>query len=401
MRKPLDDIKVLDLTQIYLGPYCGMLLSYLGAEVVKIEPPGGENVRFRSDQGEPPEVQFMNPSKRGVSIDLKKEEGKQVLKDLASEADVLIENFATGVMDRLGVGYEELKQVNPSLVYGHASGYGDYGPYKEYPAVDITIQAMGGIMETTGFPDSPPVKAGPAISDFHAGSQLALGILGALLRREQTGEGDYIEVAMYDCLYPLLSSPVAAWVTESDVPPRTGNQHSGMSIAPYNAYEVEDGYVTILCVNNAQWSDLLTLMDRSELIGEERFSSVVKRAGHVEEVDAIIEEWLEGKSKDDVIEPLRDAGIPSAPVQTLEEIVTDSHLERRGMLNYLPNQGIGKDTIPVPGMPIKFAKSEPAEVTPAPKVGEHTRETLSRITGYSSKRIERLLNDEVVFADGA
>jgi CoA:oxalate CoA-transferase len=284
MQRPLEGIRVLDLGQIYQGPYCGMILSYLGADVIKVERPGGETIRDRSVDGETPEVQFLNPSKRGITLNLKTEDGKQALRDLVEKADVLIENFATGKMDELGLGYEDLTEINPELVYGHGSGYGDSGPYTRFPAMDLTIQAMGGVMQTTGFPDAPPVKCGPAISDFLGGVHLATGIVSALFQRERTGEGQYVEVGMFDCIYPTLTSPLSAWAKELDAPPRTGNQHSGMAIAPYNVYEVTDGYLAIICIAERHWDALVNLMDRPELNDVERFSSKAKRANHVEEI---------------------------------------------------------------------------------------------------------------------
>jgi crotonobetainyl-CoA:carnitine CoA-transferase CaiB-like acyl-CoA transferase len=390
MDRPLEGIRVLDLGQIYQGPYCGLILSYLGADVIKIERPGGETLRDRAADGETPEVQLLNPSKRGITLNLKSEEGKQVLKDLVKKSDVLLENFSVGKMDELGVGYEELKEVNPQLVYGHGSGYGEDGPYTNYPAMDLTIQAMGGIMHTTGFPDNPPVKAGPAVSDFLGGIHLATGILGALVQRERTGEGRYVEVGMLDTVYPTLASPLATWVKEADLPPRTGNQHSGMAIAPYNVFAVEDGYLAIICVAERHWETLTELMGRPELKDDERFQSKLTRAQHVEEIDEIVHEWLEGRTQDETVELLLENNIPTAPVQSIEEIVEDPHLKHREMLNYLPNKGKGRDEIPVPGSPIKYPESDKPDVTDSPTVGEHTSEVLSDVAGYSQDEIAEL-----------
>lgn len=390
MEQPLNGIRVLDLGQIYQGPYCGMILSFLGADVVKVERPGGETLRDRSPDGETPEVQLLNPSKRGITLNLKTEEGKQALRDLIEKTDVLVENFRSGKMAEIGVGYEDLKEINPELVYGHGSGYGNEGPYTHFPAMDLTIQAMGGVMHTTGFPDSPPVKAGPAISDFIGGIHLATGIVSALFQRERTGEGQYVEVGMYDCIYPTLTSPLSAWTKQIDAPPRTGNQHSGMAIAPYNVYEVEDGYLAIICIVERHWDVLTELMGRPELADEERFSSKSRRAEHVEEIDAIVRDWLEGRHKDETVELLLEHNIPTAPVQTVEEIIEDPHLDHRGMLNYLPNKGEGREEIPVPGMPIKFPASEAPEVTDSPRVGEHTDEVLSEIADYSEEQLAEL-----------
>jgi crotonobetainyl-CoA:carnitine CoA-transferase CaiB-like acyl-CoA transferase len=392
MERPLQGVRVLDLGQIYQGPYCGLILSHLGAEVIKVERPGGETIRDRSDRGETPEVQYLNPGKRGITVNLKTEGGRETLRDLVAESDVLIENFASGKLAELGVGYEDLREVNPGLVYGHGSGYGDSGPYTRYPAMDLTIQAIGGVMGTTGFPDQPPVKAGPAISDFLGGIHLATGVVSALYQRERSGEGQYVEVGMLDCIFPTLASPVAAW-TNGHEATRTGNQHSGLAIAPYNVYEVEDGHVAVICIAERHWTALCELMDSPGLADDERFATKARRAQHVEEVDAVVREFVAGWETDALVETLLDHGIPSAPVQDVHDVVEDPQLDHRGMLNYVENKGEGRPEIPVPGSPIKLSGSEDPEVTDSPRVGEDTVAVLSEVAGYSAERIARLEAD--------
>lgn len=396
MERPLADVRVLDLGQIYQGGYCGMLLSYMGADVVKVEPPWGENVRTRSEDGKPPQLQFLNPNKRGITVNLKSDRGRELLRELAGEADVLFENYSTGKMDSLGVGYDTLREANPGLIYAHGSGYGDDGPYAEYPAMDLTVQAMSGVMNTTGFPDGPPVKSGPAVCDFVGSLHLVAGIVSALYERERTGEGQYVEVGMFDAMYPTLASPVSAWTNRSDAPARTGNRHSGLAIAPYNAYEVEDGYVTIICIAERHWESLARLMGREDLIGVEKYSTKYRRAEHIDEIDAYVREWLDGRKKEAVVADLLDADVPCAAVKTVEELVDDPHLRHRGMLNYLPNQTDGRDEIPVPGMPIQYSGSEPPEVTPAPGLGEHTEEVLDELLSYAPSDVERLRDEDAL-----
>jgi len=388
MQQPLAGIDVIDMGQIYQGGYCGLLLAYLGANVVKVEPPWGENVRTRSADGKPPQVQFLNANKRGITLDLRSEEGAEALQDLAETADVLLENFSTGTMERLGLGYDVLSELNPELIYAHGSGFGDDGPYAERPAMDLTIQAMSGVMDTTGFPDGPPVKAGPAVSDFMGGVHLALGIVAALHRRERSGAGDYVEVGMFDCMYPTLASPVSALVSERDAPPRTGNRHSGLAIAPYNVYEVADGYVAIICISERHWRSLTSVMGREDLAETEGYDSKAARAERMEEIDAIVADWLDGRSADDVEARLLDANVPCAKVRSVEEVIDDPHLRERGMITDLPNQGDGRSQVPVPGMPISFAGSTNPEVTQAPLLGEHTAEVLAEL-GYDDDRIDR------------
>lgn len=397
MDNPLEDIRVIDLGQIYVGGYVGTILSHLGAEVIKVEPPTGDLVRLRTDDNESPHFQLMNSGKRGMALDLKSEKGKDILEDLVREADVLIENFTPGTMDRLGVGYETLKEVNPELIYGHASGYGDSGPYKNYPAMDLTIQAMGGIMHTTGYPDQPPVKAGPAVGDFLAGTHLATAIMTALYMREVTGDGQYVDVAMLDSVYPTMTSPIASWALERDVPPRTGNQHSSYDVAPFNSYEVEDGYVILTCVAERHWENLCAAMDRPELAADERYNSKVKRAQHREEIDELIQDWLKDRDRDSTVELLLEYSVPAGRVQSTEEVVTDPHLEARNMLHYVPNNSkYGKSELPVTGLPMKFSGTDEPEITPAPTFGEHTHEILSEVVGYSREQIQEYEEKDII-----
>lgn len=399
MEQPLTGIRVLDLGQIYNGPYCGHLLGWLGADVIKVEPPGGENSRSRDETGEPPSIQFLNSNKQGIVLNLKKDDGKQTFKELVKHSDVLVENFSPGTMEELGLGYETLKKENPGLIYGHSSGYGSSGPYKDYPAMDITIQAMSGVMHITGFEDRPPVKAGPAVCDILGGAHLTIGIVSALYQRELTGHGQYVDVGMLDAMYPALSSSVAGLVREDDVPPRIGNRHPALERAPYNVYATTDGYIAIACVNNPQWFRLVDLMDSDEVREDERFATPAKRAENNEAVDTVVSEWAQQQSRDHAVERLRENDIPSAPVRTLSEVIDDPHLKARGMIHDTPNaSGKGREHVPVPGLPMAFSESDSPEFSRSPRLGEHTREVLADVAGYSDSQIEALEKDDVIFS---
>src|SRR2546425_7523217 len=234
VRRPLEGMLVLDLGQIYNGPYCGLLLGFMGARVLKIEAPEGDIVRRRKREVEPyPLLVMLNSNKESVVLDLKHPDGKALFLRLARTADVLVENFAAGVMNRLGLGWEVLRKENPRLVYGSGTGFGLSGPYRDLPAMDLTIQAMSGIMNATGFADRPPVKAGPAVCDFLGGVHLFAGILGALVQRERTGQGQFVEGAMLDAAIIALASALGAFMdTDGGVPARTGNRHPAPAIAP-------------------------------------------------------------------------------------------------------------------------------------------------------------------------
>lgn len=391
--RALDGISVVSLGQVYNGPYCSLMLSYLGADVVKVEPPTGENIRSRDDHDFTPEFVMLNSSKRCVTIDFKAEEGKELFKELVAEADVLVENYSAGTMERLGLGYETLSAVNPELVYAHASGYGDEGEYANYPAMDLTIQAMGGVIETTGFPDGPPVKAGIQAADFLGGIHLAAGILAALYQREITGEGQYLEGAMLDAIYPTLMSSHGAHYRYPDSPPRTGNRHSGLARCPYNVYEADDGYVAVICINERQWQALTEIVDDDVLADDERFGTNEKRAAEIDVVDERIEAWTKTKAREDVATVLTDAGVPAAPVRKYEEVLHDPHLEDRGMIQEIDHPEFG--SIRVPGLPLKLGSSESPQIRPASGLGEDNESVFADL-GLTAEEIRELEADGVI-----
>lgn len=387
--RPLSGVTVLELGQIYMGPYCGMLFAYLGADVIKIEPPGGELLRQRSGRGGVKLPSYMlNSNKRCVVLNLKTEAGKSVLKRLVKDADVLIENFSVGTMDRLGLGWDVLSKINPRLVWASGSGYGTYGPYASYPAMDVTIQAMAGVLSITGFPDSPPVKAGPAIADFSGGVHLFAGALAGLYQREKTGKGDFVEVAMFDTMFPTLMSNLGLYLAERKVFPRTGNRHGGLGTAPYNVYETSDGWIAIFSVTDAQWKRLCNVMGKPELAEEgSPFYTVGDRVRNIDEVDAVVESWTKTKKRDEAVEILLANDVPCAPVRDIEEVVHDEHYRQRKMVIPLDHPVAGP--IVVPGSPIKFKGSEDVDIEPSHEIGADTEEVLKEY-GYTDAEIAEL-----------
>src|SRR6266540_4884375 len=275
VRRPLDGMLVLDLGQIYNGPYCGLLLGFMGARVIKVEPPEGDVVRRRKRDVEPYPLVMLNSNKESVVLDLKRPKGKSLFLRLVGKADVVVENFAAGVMDRLGLGWDVLRVENPRLVYGTGKGFGLDGPYRDLPAMDLTIQAMSGIMNATGYPDLPPVKAGPAVCDFLSGVHLCAGILGALLHRERTGQGQLVEVAMLEASVIALVSAIGSVMdgTAATVPERTGNRHPALSMAPYNVYPATDGHVAIFTASERHWHSVAKVLGREDLLSDPGFAS--------------------------------------------------------------------------------------------------------------------------------
>jgi CoA:oxalate CoA-transferase len=373
---PLAGVRVLDLGQIYNGAYAGFLLAQAGADVVKVEPPGGENLRNRpTEHGAWYPFVALNINKRSVCLDLKTALGREHFLGLVAVADVVLENYAPGVMDRLGVGYEVMQNVNPRLVYASSSGYGTSSSYRDRPAMDLTVQAMVGVTSVTGFPDAPPVKAGVAIADFMAGVHMYAGIVSALLRLERTGRGGSVEVAMFDAALPsLLSSLAVALGTSDETPERTGNRHGGRGEAPYNVYPTADGYVAIICVTDSQWFALARVIDGDTLAGDDRFTTRALRVANIDALDGAVVAWTADRPRAEVVDALLAGGIPAAPVRDLREVVEDPDLRRRGLLTEVEDREHGP--VRVFRSAIRYDGAEPPAARRPPGLGEHTDQVL-------------------------
>lgn len=381
---------VLDLGQIYNGPYCGLLLSFMGARVIKIESPEGDVLRRRKRDFEPYPLVALNSNKESVVLDLKRPEGKALFLRLVRKADVVVENFAAGVMERLGVGWEVLRAENPRLVYASGTGFGLTGPYTHMPAMDLTVQAMSGILNATGYPDLPPVKVGPAVCDFLGAVHLFAGILGALLQRQRSGQGQLVEVAMLDASVVALASAIGAFVDgDGGVPPRTGNRHPALAIAPYSVYPTSDGYVAIITASERHWQNIAHVLGREDLLDDPDYASTPARAARVDEIDAMVEAWTRRRSKDEAMRILTGAHVPCAPVQTTPEVVNDPHLVERGMWADVEHPRRGKTRVPT--SPIRLHGSAPGMIErPAPLLGQDTDRVLVELLGVGAAELEAL-----------
>ena len=365
-------------------------MAQAGATVIKIEPPNGEPVRHRAriSKGNAVPFAMLNANKRNVSLNLKSPEGVEILKALAARADVLIENYAPGVLDRLGVGYEVLSAINPRLVYGSATGYGLSGPDRDNLAMDLTIQAVSGIMSVTGFPDGPPVKAGPAITDFISGVHLYAGIMTALYSRERTGKGQLVEIAMVETVYPAMASNLADVFNSKGPAPRTGNRHGGLAEAPYNVYPASDGYVAIISVNESHWVALTRAMGRSDLLDDPRFKTVLDRLKHIDLTDEIVSQWSSRLTRSEIVEVCRQNKVPCAAVRDLLEVTQDRHLHARGMLREIEHPEYGD--ILVHRSPLVLHGAGTPDYIPSARLGEHNGEVLSHYLGLSANEIDGL-----------
>lgn len=387
---PLAGLTVLELGQIYNGPYCALLLAHHGADVIKIEAPQGDVLRRmdRSPGGASYPFLMLNANKKGVAINLKHERGRELLLQLAERADVLVENFAAGVMERLGLSYDVVSARNARLIFASSSGFGSTGPYVGYPAMDFTIQALVGAMSITGYPDMPPVKCGPTFIDMLGATHLFAGILLALREREQTGRGQRVEVAMFDAAIPALLSYLAPFYELNIEITRSGNRHVVGGATPYNNFKCVDGYVAIMCVSNEHWLDLCRLMRRDDLLANTRWHGVPERAEDWQQIEAEVEKWTCTQRRDDVARAVAAAGIPSAPVRTLPEVGSDPHIFERGIVREVDYPPRG--TVKTLGTPIKLsAHAEPAMSSP-PTLGAHTHAVLREMLSLSSEEIAAL-----------
>ena len=370
MKQALEGIKVLDFSRVLAGPYCTMLLADMGAEVIKIERPdsGDDTRQFGPFQnGESGYFMFLNRGKKSIEIDLKNEEDFEIIIDLIKEADVLVENFRPGVMKKLGLDYDSLQAINQDLVYCSISGFGQYGPYTERPAYDLVAQAMGGMASITGHPETAPTRSGSSLGDMGAALYAAYGVMTALFHRERTGEGQSVDVAMVDSIYSLLEHNVMRYTSEGVIPERIGSRHP--ISAPFDVYKSQEGYVVIATANDSLFAKLCRLMEREELISDQRFSKDIERGKNESELKRIIEAWLADYRAEDAVEMINAAGVPSSLILNIAEISESDQIKERDMLLEIDHPVAGKTRIP--GNPVKLSATPMQVKSPSPALGEH------------------------------
>ena len=386
---PLSGITVLDLGQIYNGPYCGYLLAMAGARVIKIEPPGGENMRGRADR---PLASYpfmmLNGNKETITLNLKSERGKELLRGLAAQADVLLENFSPGTMDGLGVGSDVLRALNPQLIYAAATGFGSTGPHRDYLAMDVTVQAMTGVVAITGNEGEPPLKAGPALCDILGGVHLYGAIVTALVQRQRTGAGTVVDVAMQDAVFPTLTTALGAYYQHGGNPPRTGNHHQGMAVAPYNVYAAKDGHVAIICIRERHWRSLVTAMAQPALADDPRFADMKARARNMAATDAAVEAWTATRTKADVFRICQQHDVICAPVQSLDDVLHDPHLLERGALAKLAHERYGE--VVLPSTPLRFEGASPPSVQLPRAAGADNAAVFGELLDLSADQVAAL-----------
>ncbi|MHB8090720.1 MAG: CaiB/BaiF CoA transferase family protein [Syntrophales bacterium] len=391
---PLTGLKVLDLTRVVSGPFCTMLLADLGADVIKIEAPEGDPSRVTGimGKGENPYFVNLNRNKRAITVDMKKPEGKEIIRRLAEKADIVVENFRPGVMDRLGLGYKELSALNPSLIYAAISGFGKSGPYKDRPAFDFIAQAMSGFMSLNGNEQMPPLRVGVPISDTIAGLYAAFGILAALREREKSGRGQEIQTAMVDGLISMFTFASSAYFATGELPPRNGNDH--MVVSPYGLFDAADGPVAIAPSAEKNWLQLCAALKRDDLPTDPRFDTQQKRRQNRSEINEIIQGIIATKKRDEWIELLNQAGVPCGPVNNLKQVFSDPQVLHQEMVIESAQPG---GPVKMPGFPVKFSRTSARLHKPSPQIGENTVSVLREL-GYPEAEIDALLNAGAVFA---
>jgi crotonobetainyl-CoA:carnitine CoA-transferase CaiB-like acyl-CoA transferase len=381
MSGPLHGVRVIDLTAALAGPYGTMILADLGAEVIKVEPPNGDVTRrvgpepIRSPGDEAPTLggyfQSVNRGKKSIVLDLKTYQGKRELLELARTADVFVENFGPGVVERLGIGYDVLSAVNPALVYGTLTGFGSAwagrSPYIDWPAMDITVQAMAGPLSITGTEEGKPIKIGPGIGDIFPGALLMTGVLAALYEAQRSGVGQHVDIAMYDAVLSLCERIVYQHSYTDSVPRPVGNTHP--ILTPFDVLEVADGYIAIAATTQLRWEKLCRIMGQPGLIEDPRFLTEYERSHHRGEIREILEKWTSTLTKAEMRE-LLGGKVPYGQVNDVQDIFADPHPHIREMLVEVENPGASRPAV-IAGQPLKFSKSKPDPLTRAPFLNEH------------------------------
>ena len=391
----LDGLRVIDLSRVIAGPWCGALLGDLGADVIKVEDTaGGDESRTwpPHKDGEAAAYLLFNRNKRAMTLDLKTPEGVEVVKDLVRGADVLVENFRTGTMESFGLGYEGLAEINPRLIYCSVSAFGRTGPRKDSPGYEALMQAFSGIMSITGEPGGQPVRAGVSFLDLSTGILCALGISTALLQRQRTGLGQRVDASLLETAVSLLAFHAEGYLLTGGVPRPLGSGHP--SLSPYRNFRCKDGqWIFIAAANDRFWQKLAHALGRDDLAADPRFTANQGRVQHRAELEAILEETIAQREREPLLALLEKADVPATPVNTVDQVMNDPQTIERGIVQRAVHPRLGE--IPVVGTPLKFSRMTPGVRRAAPLRGEHTDEILAEC-GYSSDRIQGLRARKVI-----
>jgi len=388
----LEGVKVIDFTHAYAGPFCALNLADFGAEVIKIERSTGDQARswgpFKDNYSG--YYASFNRGKKSITLDITSEEGKKIIFDLVKNADIVCSNFKAGTLEKYGIGYDEMKEIKPDIIYATISGFGNEGPLSKFAAYDNVIQAMSGIMDLTGFPEGIPTKIGPAIGDSFTGLILLLGVTIAYYNKLSTGKGQKVDVTMLGSLFAMLEKPILEYTSLGNKMSRMGNANPYK--APNDTYKVKEGFVSVSVINEDMWIKFSDLIG-SELINNEKFKDNTSRVKNEKELKAIIEKYFADKTREEVTQKMEDLGIPCAPVINIKEAFDNPQLNARDMVVELDDPGAGK--MKVVGNPMKLSKTPPVIEIPSPLLGQNTEEILESM-GYSSEEIQDLRIKKVI-----
>lgn len=393
MGKVFEGLKVIDLTSALNGPFCTMFLADYGADVIKIEPVGGEQSRswgpIDEETGESGFYAFVNRNKKGVTLNLKSEKGLQMFYDLVKDADVLVENYRGGVTKKLKIDYDTVKKINPDIIYASGSGFGQYGPITHRPCYDIVAQAMGGMVNLTGFKVTDPVKVGPSIADHVAGIYLMVGIGMALYHKEKTGEGQHIDVAMFDVIFSLLENAIVNYTMGGEISQRNGNVDP--SIAPFDIYKCKDGFVALGVGNDRLFAKFCDTIGHTELLEDPRYATNDLRCqNYIPELQALIREWCADYTKKEIEGIMDEAGIPCGPVLDIKEAIEHPHIQARDMMVHCEHPTVGD--MYFQGCVVKLSETPGGVDTPPPLLGQHNRE----VFGLSEEEEKALIDEGVL-----
>ncbi len=384
-------MKILDLTRVLAGPFCTMLLADMGAEVVKIEEPqnGDDTRRYPPFLPDGFSAYFgnLNRNKKSLALDLKNPQGVAIFRELARTADVVVENYKPGTMKKLGISYDELKILNPMLVYASISGFGQYGRYRDRPGYDIIGQAVGGLMSVSGWADSPPTRSGTAMGDVLAGLNCCIGILAALQGRSVAGKGQSVDVSLVDSVVSAMETIVEIYLVEGRIPGRIGNRYE--FIAPYDSFEARDGWVVIACGNDAVWRRFCEAIERTDLLGNPDFDSNASRVAHHAVLKETVEAWTRTRNIEEIVEHLTECNVPCAPINSVDKIVSDPHIALDREM-FIDTETPGGTPMKAVASPIKFSGTKTTLRHRPPELGEHTAEILREYLGLNEEGVRRV-----------
>ncbi len=409
MKRHLEGVRVIDLTAWLAGPFLSMQLAALGAEVIKIERPGtGDPTRasvpFAGPKGvgfgkkAPEDISLINlkrnRGKKSITLDMKRERGREIFQRLVAKGDVVLENFAPGTMESFGFDYPALKAVNPKVIFCSIAGYGQSGPYRDLTAFDLTIQATSGIMAVTGYPEGPPLRCGPWIGDLIPALYGLSGVLAALASREKTGHGERIDISMQDCGFSMIMDEALDLLVAKGIPTRQGNKNP--RAVPWSTFPTKDGNIAICVYTNDQWKVFLGAIQKEDCLKDPRFKNLEDRLENAAEVEAMVGEWSKNLSSQEAMRVLREKKVPCDPVLEVKEVLEDPQLKSRGMIQELMHPMGGKTGLKAAGFPIRFSELPAEYPGPAPMLGQHNQEIYTGLLGFSRKEMEQLEKEGII-----